>query len=112
MDTNMEQRFFETAFELAVDAREDRYEFPLVIAFSDQNHKLAAVLTIKEFGKVLPGLEWETSGWVWAWEPGHACAEPFQAALTSHDGRTRTATVSLLSFKEEIEIMDKGQIRN
>lgn len=107
----MEERFFDIAFDLAQQAQELNYGFPVVILFSDQTNRIACILTINDFGKVLPGLEWDTSGWVWAWEPStDACAEPFRAALTSHDGRTRTATVSPLTLREEVELMANTEL--
>ncbi len=105
------QRFFEAAFALACDAKEDRCEFPLVIVFTDANHTLAAVLTINDFGKVLPGLEWDTSGWIWAWEPG-VHLEPFRAALTSQDGKIHTGAVPLLSLQEEAQLMNGEETPN
>jgi hypothetical protein len=110
--STMEQRFFESALELACDAREDGYEFPLVIVFCDQNHKLALVLTINHLGKLLPNWEWDTSGWIWAWEPNSNYAEPLRAALTSQNGRTRAGAVPLLSLSEAIELMDRDQMPN
>ncbi|PYU19227.1 MAG: hypothetical protein DMG32_24895 [Acidobacteria bacterium] len=112
----MEERFFDIAFDLAQQAQELGYEFPLVIVFSDQTNRLACILTIHDFGKLLPGdeLEWDCSGWIWEWEDRltRIYDEPFRAALASHDGRTRTAAVPLLSLSEAVEIMRRNQTLN
>ena len=57
----MEERFFGTAIELAVDAREADYKFPLVIAFADQTNRIACILTMNDFGKLISreSLEWD-----------------------------------------------------
>ena len=55
------------------------------------------------------------SGWVWEWEPDYLSRvyeEPFRAALSSHDGRTRAGTVPLLTMNEEAEIMRRNQKPN
>jgi len=110
----IEERFFGTAIELGVDAREGGYKFPLVIEFSDQTNRVACILTMKNFGKLLSRetLEWDCSGWVWEWEPDYLSRvyeEPFRAALTSYDGQRRNATVPLLTISEEAEIMRGNQ---
>lgn len=109
----IEERFFGTAIELTVDAREENYKFPLVIAFADQTNHVACALTINDFGKLLSWetLEWDCSGWLWEWEPNYLNRiydEPFRAALTSYDGRTKMGTVPLLTISEAMQIMDRN----
>jgi hypothetical protein len=108
----LRERFFDTALEAGCYFKEN--EFPLVIAFSDRNKKVVAVLTISELGHVLPGLEleWDCSGWVWRWEDFAHVEPPFRAVATNRDGRARKAKVPRLSIKEEAELlMDRGQRR-
>ena len=105
----LQERFFESAFELGVDARENGYESPLIIVFSDQANRVACILTIKDLGTLLSRetLEWDCSGWIWEWEPGYADRVydgPFRAALTSSDGRTLAECVPLLSLSEESDV--------
>ena len=48
-----EERFFETAFELAGEAKEENFQFPLVIVFTDQKNSVALVLTVNTLGHLL-----------------------------------------------------------
>ncbi len=113
----MEERFFEVAFDLAQQAQELDYGFPVVMVFSDQTNRVACILTINDFGTLLPGdgFEWDCSGWIWEWEANYLSRvydEPFRAALTSYDGRTQAGTVPLLSVSEAVEIMRTNQEPN
>jgi hypothetical protein len=101
----LRERFFDTALEAGCYFKEN--EFPLVIAFSDRNKKVVAVLTISELGHVLPGLEleWNCSGWIWQWQDLTHVESPFRAVVTSRDGRTRTAKVPRLRIKEETGLL-------
>jgi len=97
------ERFFDTALEVGCYFKET--EFPFVIAFSDRNKKVVAVLTISELGHVLPGLEWDFSGWICQWQDLTHVESPFRAVVTSRDGRTRKAKVPRLSTTEEAELL-------
>lgn len=113
----MEERFFEIAFDLAQQAQELDYGFPVVILFSDQTNRVSCTLTINDFGKLLPGddLEWDCSGWFWEWEANYLSRvydEPFRAALSSYDGRTKTGTVPLLTISGAVGIMQRNQKPN